>query len=194
MPRKTRANRTSTSSPSPTFDSERFLSEKNQEAFEKLNLKRNIWVERKVLLDKLDPEIRRNFERRGWLPLLDISHPPLATLIKEFYSNLSVHSYDANTLVRSWVRGVGYTITPSVVANALEVPVVQHPVYPYDESPPLDNIMSYITRSSIQWGSNHRITTTKLTEIHYLFFRIACHSFWPISHLHTILLEHCAFL
>ena len=96
--------------------------------------------------------------------------------------------------MRSWVRGVGYTITPSVVANALKVPVVQYPVYLYDESPPLDDIMSYITRSSIQWGSNHRITTTKLTEIHYLFFRIACHSFWPISHLHTILLEHCAFL
>ena len=105
MPRKTRANRTSTSSLSPTFDSDRFLSEKNQKTFEKLNLRRNIWAERKVLLDKLDPKIRPNFERRGWLTLLDISHPPLATLIKEFYSNLSVHSYDANTLVRSWVGG-----------------------------------------------------------------------------------------
>ena len=112
MLRKTRANRTSPSYPLPTFDSDRFLSEKNQEAFEKLNLRRNIWAERKVLLNELDPEIRRNFERRGWLPLLDISHPPLATLIKEFYSNLSIQSYDANTLVRSWVRGVGYTITP----------------------------------------------------------------------------------
>ena len=101
MPRKTRANRTSTSSPSPTFDSERFLSEKNQETYEKLNLKRNIWAQRKVLLDELDGEIRRNFKRMGWLPLLDFSHPPPATLIREFYSNLYVHSYDANTLVRS---------------------------------------------------------------------------------------------
>ena len=39
--------------------------------------------------------------------------------------NLSVHSYDANTLVKSWVRGVGYTITPLVVANALGVPMVR---------------------------------------------------------------------
>ena len=124
MPRKTRANRTSTSSPSPTFDSERFLSEKNQEAFEKLNLRRNIWAERKVLLNELDLEIRRSFERRGWLSLLDISHPPPATLIREFYSNLSIYYYDANTLVKSWVRGVGYTITPSVVADALGMPVV----------------------------------------------------------------------
>ena len=154
MPRKTRANRTSTSSPSPTVDSERFLSEKNQEAFEKLNLRRNIWAERKVLLDELDLKIRRNFECRDWLPLLDISHPPLATLIREFYSNLSVHSYDANTLMRSWVRGVGYTITPSIVVDAFGVLVVQDLVYPYDESPPLDDIMSYITRSSIQWGSD----------------------------------------
>ena len=149
MPRKTRANRTSTSSPSPTFDSERFLSEKNQEAFEKLNLRRNIWAERKVLLNELDLEIRRSFERRGWLSLLDISHPPPATLIREFYSNLSIYYYDANTLVKSWVRGVGYTITPSIVTAALRVPVVQHPVYPYDESLPLDDIMSYIIESSI---------------------------------------------
>ena len=84
MVRKTRAHRTSTSTCSPTFDSERFLSEKNQVTYEKLNLKRNIWAERKVLLDELDTEIRRNFECKGWLPLLDISHPPTATLIREF--------------------------------------------------------------------------------------------------------------
>ena len=65
MPRKTRANRTSTSTPSPTFVRERFLSEKNLDAFKKLNLKKNIWAERKVFLDELDPKIRRNFERRG---------------------------------------------------------------------------------------------------------------------------------
>ena len=194
MPRKTRANRTSSSSPSPTFDSERFLSEKNQENFEKFNLKRNIWAKQKVLLEELDCEIRRNFEHRGWLPLLYISHPPPTTLIREFYSNLSVHSYDANTLVRSWVQGVGYTITPLVVADALGVPLVQHLVYPYDESPPLDDIMSFISGTSIQWGFDPHITTAELTEIHYLFFRIACHSLWSISHLHTIPLERCAFL
>ena len=80
------------------------------------------------------------------------------------------------------------------MADALGVPVFQHPVYPYDESPPLDEIMSYIIGSSIQWGSDPRITTAELTKIHYLFFRIACHSLWPISHLHTIPLERCAFL
>ena len=81
-----------------------------------------------------------------------------------------------------------------MVADALGVPVVQHPIYPYEESPPLDDIMSYITGSSIQWGFDPRIITTKLTEIHYLFFRIACHSLWHISHLHTIPLERYAFL
>ena len=78
--------------------------------------------------------------------------------------------------------------------DALGVPMVQHPVYLYDESPPLDNIISYITMSSIQWDSDSQITIAELTKIHYLFFRIACHSFWPISHLHTIPLERCAFL
>ena len=65
MARKTRAHRTSTSSSTP-FDSERFISEKNQETYEKLNILRFVWVERKVFLDELDPEIRRNFERWGW--------------------------------------------------------------------------------------------------------------------------------
>ena len=72
--------------------------------------------------------------------------------------------------------------------------MVQHLVCPCDESPPLNDIMSYIIESSIQWGSDPRITTAELTEIHYLFFRIVCHSLWPISYLHTILLKHYAFL
>ena len=124
MSRKTRANRKASSSSVPSFESERFLSEKHQETYEKLNLKRNIWAERNVLLDELDLEIRRNFERRGWFPLVDISHPPLAALIREFYLNLSIHVYDSNTLVKSWIRGEEYTITPSVVADALGVPVI----------------------------------------------------------------------
>ena len=103
-----------------------------------------------MILDELDLEIRRNFERRGWLPLLDISHPPSAALIREFYSDLSVHFDDSNThYVMSWIRGEEYTITPSVVASALGVPLVRQPVYPYDETPPLDDIMSYLTGTSI---------------------------------------------
>ena len=110
------------------------------------------------------------------MPLLDIDYPPLASLIREFYSNLSIHVYDSNTLVKNWIQGVEFTITSRVVADALRIPMVPNPVYPYDESPSLDDIMSYITGTSIQWGSNSRITSVKLTETTYLFFRIACHS------------------
>ena len=150
MVRKTRAHRTSTFSSTPAFDSERFWSEKNQETYEKLNIFRSVWTERKVVLDELDPEIRRNFERRGWLPLLDIDHPPLATLIREFYSNLSIHSNDSNTqFVKSWIRGEEYVITLSIVASTLGVPKVQQPVYPYNETPSLDDIISYLTGTSI---------------------------------------------
>ena len=75
------------------------------------------------------------------------------------------------------------------MADAFRVLVVRESVYPYEESPPLDDVMSYITGSSIQWGSDPRITSAELSETTYLFFRIACHSLWPISHLHTIPLE-----
>ena len=195
MSRKTRANRKTTSSSTPSFESDRFRTEKNQETYEKLNIFRSVWAKRKVVLDELNPEIRRNFERRGWLPLMDTNHPPPTILIKQFYLNLTVHSNDSNTqFVKSWIRGEEYVITPSVVASALGLHKVQHPIYPYDEPPPLDDIMSYLIGSSIQWGSDPRITYHELTEIHYLFFRISCHSIWPISHLHTIPIERCAYL
>ena len=97
MSRKTRANRKTTSSSTPSFESDRFRTEKNQETYEKLNIFRFVWAKRKVVLDELDPEIRRNFKRRGWLPLMDTDHPPLAILIRQLYLNLSVHSNDSNT-------------------------------------------------------------------------------------------------
>ena len=186
MVRKTKAQRKTTSTSTPAFDSDRFCIEKNQETYEKLNIFRSVWAERKVVLDELDPEIRRNFEHR---------HPPLATLIREFYSNLSVHSNDSNSqYVMSQIRGEEYVITPSIVAFAIGVPKVQQPVYLYDETPILNDIMSYLTGTSIQWGTDLQITFHELPKIHYLFFQISCHSIWPISHLHTIPIERCAFL
>ena len=101
------------------------------------------------MLDEVDPAIRASLESKDWLSLLEVDHPPLTTLIREFFSNLSCHVYDSNTLVRSWIRGVEFTITPRVVADAFGVPVIREPVYPYEESPPLDDVMSYITGSFI---------------------------------------------
>ena len=150
MPRKTGANMTpSLSSVSPSRI-QLFKNNRCREAFKKLNCKRKIWAKRSVVLDEVDPAIKANLESRGWLSLLETYHPPPTALIREFFSNLSCHIYDSNTLVRSWIRGVEFTITPQIVADALGVPVVREPVYPYDESPPLDVIMSYITGSSIQ--------------------------------------------
>ena len=176
MSRKTRANRVpSTPSVSP-FRVQLFKNNCCRETFEKLNSKRKIWAKHSVILDEVDPAIRANLESRGWLSLLEIDHPPPTTLIKEFFSNFSCHVYDSNTLVQSWIQGVEFTITPRIVAEALEVPVVTDPVYPYDESPPIDVVMSHIIESSIQWGSDSRITSSALSETVYLFLRVACHS------------------
>ena len=65
MTKKTRANRKTSSSSKPSFESDRFPSVKSQELYEMLNIKRKIWAERKVLLVELDPTIRANFEHRG---------------------------------------------------------------------------------------------------------------------------------
>ena len=80
------------------------------------------------------------------------------------------------------------------MAEALGVRIVTELVYPYAKSLPIDVVMSHITGSSIQWGSDPRITSSTLSETAYLFFRVACHSLWLISHLHTVPLERCVFL
>ena len=149
MPRKTRANRVPSTSSVSTSRSQLFKNDCCREAFEKLNRKHKIWAEHSMILDEVDPAIRASLEFKGWLSLLEIDHPPPTTLIREFFSNLSCHIYDSNTFVRSWIRGVEFTITLRVVAEALGVSVVTEPVYPYAESPSIDVVMSHITGSSI---------------------------------------------
>ena len=54
-----------------------------------------------MVLDEVDSAIRANLESKGWLSLLEIDQPPPTALIREFFSNLSCHVYDSNTLVSS---------------------------------------------------------------------------------------------
>ena len=81
MVKKIRANRKTSSSFASAFESDKFRTEKHQENYDKLYIFSLVWAERKVILDELDPEICKNFESRGWLPLLEISHPLPAVLI-----------------------------------------------------------------------------------------------------------------
>ena len=103
MPKKTRTNRVPSTPAVPHSRVQLFRNERAREAYEKLNSKRKIWAERFVILNEVDLAIRANLESRGWLSLLEIDHPPLTALIREFFSNLSCHTYDSNTVVRNWI-------------------------------------------------------------------------------------------
>ena len=111
MPRKTRANKVPSTPSASLSRVQLFRNECSREVYEKLNSKCKIWAERSVILDEVDLAIRANLESRCWLSLLKIDHPPLTALIREFFSNLSCHIYDFNIVVRSWIRGVEFTIT-----------------------------------------------------------------------------------
>ena len=76
MPRKTRANRVSSTPSVSPFRVQLFRNERAREAYEKLNSKRKIWAERSVILGEVGPAIRVNLESKGWLSLLEIDHPP----------------------------------------------------------------------------------------------------------------------
>ena len=103
MPRKTRANRVSSTPAVSPSRVQLFRNEHARKAYEKLNSKRKIWAKRSVILDEVDPAIRANLESRGWLSLLEIDHSSPTALIREFFSNLSCHIYDSNIVVWSWI-------------------------------------------------------------------------------------------
>ena len=127
--------------------------------------------------------------------MCEVSHPLIATLIREFYSNLFVYSEDIGShYLTSWIRGKEYRITKCVFSKTSGVPLVCRPTFPYTESSPFDDVMSFLYGRSVSWGFEPRINLSDLTEVNYLFFRISCHNIFPISRIQTIPLDRCVFL
>ena len=152
-------------------------------------------MKRQIVLDELDPSIRRSLVSRNWVSLCNISNLPPTALIREFYLNLSIYSEDiGGHYLTTWIRGKEFRITKRVVSEVLGVPLVHKPTYPYTESPPIDDVMSLLHGRSVTWGSKPRINSSEFIELNYLYLRIAYHNIFPISHIHTITLDRCAFL
>ena len=76
----------------------------NAQKFESLVKYRSIWGDRQDNLDELDRSIHRNLDSRKCLSLCFDLEPPLATLIREFYLNLSTHSDDfSGHYLTTWI-------------------------------------------------------------------------------------------
>ena len=88
--------------PEMVFDQLRFLTPENEQTFETLIKRRRIWGERQINLHELHPSVHKNLQSRHWLSLCTNIQPHPADLIREFYSNLSVHGM---TMVTKWHRG-----------------------------------------------------------------------------------------
>ena len=55
-------------------------------------------------------------------------------------------------------------------------------------------MMSLLCGRPISWGTKPRVNSCELTELNSLYLRISCHNIYPISHVHTIPIDRCAFL
>ena len=74
-----------------------------------------------------------------------MSEPPPTASIKEFYSNISINSEDTGGhYLTTWIHGQEFTITKQVVSEALGVPLVCKPIYPYTEFLVVDDMMSLL--------------------------------------------------
>ena len=176
------------------FDQLRSLTPENEQTFETLIKHRRIWGERKINLHELHPFVRENLQSRHWLSLCTNIQPPPADIIREFYSNLSVHEDLGGHKVALSIHGVPFIITREHVSKALDVPIICAPTYPNSMSPRIDDVMDVLCGQSVTRGSNRNISSSELTELNYIFFRIACHNIFPISHIHTIPIDRCFFL
>ena len=188
---KTKAKRVSTKAKAIVFDQITFQTVTNEQRFQNLIQYRNIWPEWQINLDELSLSVHQNLQCRNWLSLCNDLQPPPATLIRKFYSNLHIRSEDN---LGTWIWGQSFVITKNDVSNALNVPCVSRPIYPYSEHPPISDVMTLLCGRLMTWGSARRINSSELTELNYIFFRIACHNIFPISHVHTIPIERCFFL
>ena len=129
------------------------------------------------------------------MSLCDVSNPPFATLIKEFYSNLSIYlEVTGGHYLTTWIRGKEYRITKWLVSKTLGVHLVRKPTYPYTEFPLVDDIMSLLCGRSVSWGFEPRINSCEFTKLNYLYLRISYHNIFPISHVHIVPIVRCAFL
>ena len=132
------------SEPEVVFDQLRFLTPKNEQTFETLIKRRRIWGERKINLHELHPSIRENLQSRHWLSLCTNIQPPPADLIRELYSNLSVHKDLRGHTVASCIRGVPFRLTRERISKALDIPIIRTPTYPYFRSPRIDEVMDVL--------------------------------------------------
>ena len=141
-------------------DRVRFPTAKTEQIFETLTKYKSIWGERQIVLDELDPSICRSLVSRNGVSLCDVSRPPPTTLIREFYSNLSIYFEEKHGYyLTTWIRGKEFKITKRIVSEALGVPLVHRPAFPYTESPPIDDVMSLLCARSVTWGSEPRINS-----------------------------------
>ena len=193
---KTKAKRVSASSSKPAivFDQTTFETVTKEQRFENVIQYRKIWPERQINLDELPLAIHRNLQCRNWLSLCKDLQPPPVALIREFYANLEIRS---DNDFATWIRGRYFVITKNDISNALDVPRVRTPTYPYLylNRPEISDVMTLLCGRPMTLAfTTSRINSSDLTELNYILFRIACHNIFPISHVHTIPIERCFFL
>ena len=132
---------------------------------------------------------------RNWVSLCEASDPPPTTLIREFYSNLSIYSeITGGHYLTSWICGQEFTIFKQTVSETLGVPLVHKPTHPYTNFPSVDDIMSLLCGRPVSWGTKPKINSCEFTELNSLYLRISCHNIYPISHVHTVPIDRYAFL
>ena len=80
------------------------------------------------------------------------------------------------------------------MADALTIPPVCHPTYPYTNPPSLSDVMSLLCGKPMTWEDEPTLESSGLNEENNILFRISCNSIYPISHIHMITIDCCIFL
>ena len=140
QPRKRPAYRGSSSS-SGNFDAQRFQSLSKETSFENTFSKKQVLVERPVILDRINIDFRARLLQREWSSLYIFDCGAYGSLVREFYNNI----YDiGQKSFKSYVRGTIIEIDSNSLTQFLQIDRSLDAIYPTPK-PDSDDINDRIT-------------------------------------------------
>lgn len=173
-----------------------FLCFRNEQEVKNFNAhyaKVRVSCERKVKLDDFRPNRSKPIipplifdwiTSRKWESII-YSRNCFPFMVRElYYRDELVECPDGHYMLQSWVRGNSVHIDANTICEALSLPIVKTPQFPYtiDTQPNINDVLSELMGSPHTWGNLIRVGTGFLRPDYRVLYAIYHYCISPDSH------------
>ncbi|XP_062087169.1 uncharacterized protein LOC133793966 [Humulus lupulus] len=150
---------------------------------------RSLNVESNVVLSDF-PELHKLMLSRGWIHTISNMLMPSQKLVREVYSNIDKHLLESShpNKFKVYCRGKWFCCSPSAIAKALKILVVQNPVFGPDFSPNLNIVAAELAGCpDFKWPEAKGVLpTTTLSKLYKVIHKVTISNWLPNSHKSTL--------